>query len=235
VSTVVAEDRLAALDAKLDQVSHQLDYVADALREQELRRGSWDELRRDLAPLTSEAVAHLSRELDDVRAFVQPHDLFRMLKRLLRNLPYLEALLDQVESLSQLGADLGPLGREVVLAAMKALGDLDHKGYFAFARGARPVLDRAVASLGPEDWQALAESIPGAVGTLRELAHPDTLDMLRRVAAQLHRAPAEDKGLLKLLWHLRRPQARRGLSRLLGLLDALGGTAAAGPDSRFDH
>ena len=32
------------------------------------------------------------------------------MKRLLRDLPYLEALLDQVESLSALGADLVPSG-----------------------------------------------------------------------------------------------------------------------------
>lgn len=232
MSAVVAEDRLATLEAKLDRVTEQLDYVAEALREQELRQGMWDELRRDLAPLTTEAMSHLTRELDDVRAFVQPHDLFRMLKRLLRDLPYLEALLDQAESLSQLGADLGPLGREVVLAAMRALGDLDEKGYFAFARGAKPVLDRAVSSLGPDDWQALADAIPGMVATLKELAHPVTLDMLRAVAVQLHRVPSEDKGLLGLLWQLRRPQARRGLSRLLGLLEALG-EPAVDPDPRL--
>ena len=52
MTTAVAEDRLAALEAKLDAVSHQLDYVAAALREQEVRRGMWDELRHDLAPVT---------------------------------------------------------------------------------------------------------------------------------------------------------------------------------------
>ena len=39
MTTAVADDRLAALEAKLDAVSHQLDFVAAALREQELRRG----------------------------------------------------------------------------------------------------------------------------------------------------------------------------------------------------
>jgi len=228
MSAVVAEDRLGALEAKLDAVSHQLDYVAAALREQETRRGIWDELRRDLAPLTTEAVAHLTRELDDVRAFVQPADLLRMLKRLLRDLPNLESLLDQVESLSQLGADLSPLGREVVLAAMRGLADLEQKGYFAFARNAGPVLDRAVAALGPEDWQALGDSIPGAVEALRELAHPETMQLLRDVAGRLHCPPEKDKGLFRLLWQLRRPAARRGLARALDLLEALGGSPARG-------
>lgn len=231
MTTAVAEDRLATLEAKLDALSHQVDFVAAALREQEGRRGMWDELRRDLAPLTSEAVDHLSRELEDVRAFVQPADLLRLLRRLLRDLPYLEAFLDQVESLSQLGADLSPLSREVAVAAMGGLADLEERGYFAFAKGAKELMDRLVASLAPEDLRSLGKALPPALEALKELATPEVVGLLPRVAAELRRPPAEDKGLLRLLWQVRRPEARRGLARVLGLLEALGadptGAAAA--------
>ncbi len=111
MTTAVAEDRLTTLEAKLDAVSHQLDYVAAALREQEVRRGMWDELRHDLAPVTAEAMERVTQELDEVRGFIEPDAMLRLLKRLLRDLPYFEALLDQVESLSSLGADVAPLGR----------------------------------------------------------------------------------------------------------------------------
>lgn len=232
MSAVLAEDRLAALEAKLDALSHQLDFVAAALREQELRRGMWDELRRDLAPVTAEAMGWMSRELDDVHAFVEPSGLLRMLKRVLRDLPFLEALLDQVESLSQLGADLSPLGREVLVTAMRGLADLEERGYFAFVRGAKPVLDSLVGTLGPDDLQAMGESIPAAVGALQELAHPEVMRLLQDVAAGLRSAPTEDKGLVRLLWQLRRPQARRGLAKVIGLLEALGGTSAPAPANR---
>lgn len=235
MATVVSPDRLAALEAKLDAVSQQLDYVAAALRAQEMRRGMWDELRRDLAPLTTEAMEHLSRELDDVRAFVQPDDLLRMLKRVLRDLPYLEALLDQVESLSQLGADLSPLGREVLVAAMRALADLEERGYFAFVRGAGPVLDQVVASLRPGDWQVLSEAVPPAVQALKELAHPQTMQLLHGVARSLRTTPERDQGLVGLLWRLRRPAARRGLARLLSLLEALGEPRGPGEDTQPHH
>lgn len=226
MTTAVAEDRLAAVEAKLDALSHQLDFVAASLREQEVRRGMWDELRRDLTPVTAEAVGWISRELDDVRAFVEPAGLLRMLKRVLRDLPYLEALLDQVESLSQLGADLSPLGREVLTAAMKGLADLESRGYFAFVRGAKPVLDQVVGALGPEDLRTLGESIPAAMQALKELARPEVMHLLQDVAVGLQTAPAEDKRLVRLLWQVRRPAARRGLARVLGLLEALGGSPA---------
>jgi hypothetical protein len=226
MTTAVAEDRLAALEAKLDALSHQLDFVAATLREQELRRGMWDELRRDLAPVTAEAMDRVSRELDDVRAFVEPSGLLRMLKRVLRDLPYLEALLNQVESLSQLGADLSPLGREVLTAAMRGLADLEQRGYFAFVRGAKPLLDHVVASLGADELRALGESMPAATETLKDLAHPEVMRLLHDVALALQHPPAEDQGLWRLLWQMRRPPARRGLARVIGLLEAIGGGPA---------
>lgn len=235
MTTAVAEDRLAALEAKLDSLSHQLDYVAAALREQEARRGMWDELRRDLAPVTGEALELVSRELDDVRAFVEPSGLLRMLKRVLRDLPYLEALLNQVESLSQLGADLSPLGREVLMAAMRGLADLEERGYFGFAKGAKGLMDQAVASITEDDLRDLGRSIAPALSALKELAHPEVMRLLQEVAIQLRQVPAEERGLLRLSWQMRRPQARRGLARALGLLEALGGDPGEAPATPTAH
>lgn len=222
MDAAVTADRLAGLEAKLDAVSHQLEYVAAALREQETRREMWDELRRDLAPVTAEALDRVSRELDDVRAFVEPSGLLRMVKRLLRDLPYLEALLDQVESLSLLGADLSPLGREILTAAMRGLADYEERGYFRVLRGLGPVFDQMVASLDPPTIADLTAAVPGAMATVKALAHPDTVGTLQNVVEALQ-APPEEKSLFRLLWQLRRPAARRGLARALRVVEALGG------------
>jgi len=229
VASAVAEDRLAAVEAKLDAVSAQLDFVAAALREQETRRGMWDEMRRDLAPVTAEATQLLSRELDEVRGFIEPADLLRVAKRLLRDLPYLEALLDQVESLSALGADLAPLGRDMLAAAMVRLDDLEQRGYFTFLGAMKELTDRVVASLSPDDLRAMGESVVPAVHALKDLAHPDVMHLVAAAAVSLRRAPAGDKGLLRLLWQLRRREARRGLARAVGLLEAMGATDSSLP------
>lgn len=219
MTAAVAEDRLAALEAKLDTVSHQLDFVAASLREQELRRGMWDELRHDLAPITAEAMERVAGELDEVRGFIEPDDLLRMVKRLLRDLPYLEALLDQVESLSALGADLSPLSRDILMAVMARLDAVQQRGYFTFARGLIQVADRVVASLGEEEWHALAQGAPAAIRTIKAMAPG--------LSGALQATPAEAPGLMRLMWRLRRPAARRGLARGLAVLEALGAPASA--------
>jgi hypothetical protein len=219
MATAVVEDRLAALETKLDAVSHQLDFVAATLREQELRRGMWDELRHDLAPITAEAMQRVAGEMDEVRGFIEPDDLLRMIKRLLRDLPYLEALLDQVESLSALGADLSPLSRDILTAAMARLDDFQQRGYFTFARGLIRVADQVVAVLGEDEWQALARGAPAAMRTAQA--------MVPGLVGALQAVPAEAPGLMRLLWRLRRPAARRGLARALAVLEALGTPAPA--------
>jgi hypothetical protein len=214
MSTAVAEDRLAALEAKLDAVSDQLDFVAASLRAQETRRGQWDELRHDLAPIATEAMEVVSRELDEVRSFIQPYDLLRFAKRLMRDLPYLEALLDQVESLSALGADVAPLGRDMLTAAMSRLDAFQQRGYFAFARGLLGMADELVGSLSEDEWRALAQGTPTAIRTVKAMG-PGLANAFQEV-------PTEAPGLMRLMWRLRRPAARRGLSRALGILEALG-------------
>lgn len=227
MTTAVADDRLMTLEAKLDAVSHQLDFVAAALREQEVRRGMWDDLRRDLAPVTAEAMQRVTQELDEVRGFIEPDAMLRLLKRLLRDLPYFEALLDQVESLSSLGADVAPLGRAIVLAAMSRLDGLEQRGYFAFARGMGHLADGVVAGLGEDDLKAIGQSVPALVQSVKELADPTVMSLLPGLVHALGEAPAEPPGLMRLAWRLRRPEARRGLGRALGLLEALGTPAAA--------
>ncbi len=219
MATAVAEDRLAALETKLDAVAQQLDFVAATLREQELRRGMWDELRHDLAPITAEAMELVAGELDEVRGFIAPDDLLRLVKRLLRDLPYLEALLNQVESLSALGADLSPLSRDILVAAMARLDDFQQRGYFTFARGLIRVTDQVVAALGEPEWQALVRGAPTAIRTVKGMAPG--------LAAALQETPAEAPGLMRLMWRLRRPAARRGLARALAVLEAIGAPAPA--------
>ncbi|MBS1196090.1 MAG: hypothetical protein H6R33_810 [Actinobacteria bacterium] len=190
MTPVSTDDRLAELEAKLDGVARQVDYLVGAWRDDARRRQQWDELRHDLAPVTSEA------------------------------LPYLEALLDQVESLSDLGSDISPLGREILVAAMARLADLEQRGYFALGRGVLGCADAVVATLTEDDLRAVGRATPGAIRAIKEMAPG--------LARALGETPAEAPGLMRLLWRLRRPAARQGLARALGVLEALGG-ASTGP------
>ena len=71
--------------------------------------------------------------------------------------------------------------------------------------------DRIVATFGPDDVAALGDKVMVILETVRDMGRPETTS-------------AEPPSALALANRLRRPDARRGLERLLRLLEAVGAT-----------
>jgi uncharacterized protein YjgD (DUF1641 family) len=220
VATLTAEDRLAALEAKLDAVAEQVGYLADAARDTEVRREQWDGLRADLTPVVGEAFQMVTGELDDVRRFVQPSDLWRLAKKVARNTENLEKLFDQIEGLSDLASEVAPLGRDVFTTAMTRLDELERQGYFAFASSAMGVLERVVTSFSQEDVDQLGDNIVLILNTVKQMTQPEVMQLLQRTAQEVREAEVEELGLVRLMWRMRNPAVRRGLSRMLKVLES---------------
>ena len=87
-------------DERLDILTAQVQVMADELRREREQRERWGELVQDMAPVTSEAFAAVSRELEDLSDDVTVEDLARFGRTMARALPTMEALLAQLESLS---------------------------------------------------------------------------------------------------------------------------------------
>jgi uncharacterized protein YjgD (DUF1641 family) len=220
VATLTAEDRLAVLEAKIDALADQVSFLAEAARDAGVRRAQWDELRSDLTPVVGEAFQMVSSELDDVRRFVQPSDLWRLGKKVARNAENIEKLFDQIEGLSDLASEVAPLGRDVFLAMMTRLDEMERKGYFAFASSAAGVLDRVVTSFSQEDVDQLGDNIVLILNTVKEMTQPEVMQLLQRTAHGVRAAEVEEIGLLRLMWRMRNPAVRRGLSRMLTVLES---------------
>jgi uncharacterized protein YjgD (DUF1641 family) len=225
VATAAPTHQLEAIEEKLDALTRQLDYLTAAAREAELRRAEWDDLRSDLTPVLGEAFQVVSNELDDVREFVQPTDLWRIAKRVARNTELIERMFDQLEGLSDLTSEIAPLGRDMFLTAMAKLDEMEGKGYFSFASEGMGVLDRVVTSFSEDDVRQLGENIVLILNTIKEMTQPEVMQLLQRTAHEVREAEVEELGLLKLLWRMRNPAVRRGMSRLLKVLESFADVA----------
>jgi uncharacterized protein YjgD (DUF1641 family) len=222
MTTGIDLERVDSLEEKIDRLTLQVEVLADYARDEQMRRRQWDELRTDLTPIAQEAFAILSRELDDVRDFVEPADLLRVLKRIARNLPAIERGLDQLESLQDLVADVGPLTGEISLRVMEALDTYEQRGYFRFAKGGLGVVDRVVTSFTEEDVAQLGDNIVLILNTVKEMTQPEVMQLLQRTASGVRAAEGTEVGLFGLLRRLRDPKTRRGLGRVLEILESLG-------------
>jgi uncharacterized protein YjgD (DUF1641 family) len=130
------------------------------------------------------------------------------------------------EALDELVRDATPVMRQLLGSATARLGALEARGYADFVGGGLGVVDRVVGAFDRDDIEALGDNVVLMLQTLRDMTQPEILGLLRRTAADLQ---ADDAGpppsLVALIARLRRPEARRGLDRLLRLLEGVGAAA----------
>ncbi len=226
-----ATDRIIELEHKLDAMSGQLDLIAEELREQRLRRQQWDELRSDLSPIAAEAMELASNELEAMQDFVQPEDMLRLLRRILRNTKNIEDGMARYESLMDFLDDAGTLTTEAFVKILNALEEFEQRGYFDFANAGLGVVDRVVTAYSKEDVEALGENVVQMLDIVKNLTQPEMLAVATRMLDAVQRQqraaelePEEPPGLFALAGHMRDPEVRRGLARALNTFKVVSAT-----------
>jgi uncharacterized protein YjgD (DUF1641 family)/uncharacterized protein YjiS (DUF1127 family) len=213
------DQALVDLNQKVDALTAQMAYLTEEARIQQARRQEWDELRNDLTPVAHEVFQLSVRQLDEVESYVQLEDIIRLLKRMMRNTRNLEQMLDQLESLADLGSEVTPLTQDAFLTLMMELDAMERKGYFTFLRGGIEIMDHIVTSFSEDDIRQLGDNIVLILETVKEMTQPEIMLLLRNTAAVMREEDVtEDVSLLSLLRQLNDPGVRRGLAKTLSVL-----------------
>ena len=200
---------LAAVNAKLDDLAVQVQFLIEQARETARRQQERSELMHDLVPIANDAVGLVTEQLEEIQGYVDLSDLLSLFKRLLRNGRNLDHMLDQLESLMDLAQTAGPLANSVFEKVTDQLEIAEQKGYFALAGGAVRTVEKAAASLTPEDIGRLAENVVVLAEVFKELDQP------------------VNPSLRSLMRQMRDPDVRRGLAKVMRMLRAFGAHSGA--------
>ncbi len=224
------DQSIAELNAKLDTLTSQVQYLAEQARVAERAREDRAELVRDLLPIANDAFRLTTEQLEEVQEYIDLGDLLRLVKRLLRNGRNIEMMLDQLESLSDLAQTVGPLGDEAFGKAVDSLQMMEHKGYFAFARGGMRIVDNVVTSFTEEDVQQLGDNVVLILQTVKSMTQPEIMNLLRNTAQAVEMETDEpvDISYRALLAQMRDPNVRRGLALTMRVLGNLGSQTSNG-------
>jgi uncharacterized protein YjgD (DUF1641 family) len=172
---------------------------------------------------------HVTAAVDPTTAPARPHGealLARMAAQLDELAEETRRSRERWEVLDELVRDATPVMRQLLGSATVRLGALEARGYADFLGGGLGVVDRVVGAFDRDDIEALGDNVVLMLQTLRDMTQPEVLGLLRRTAADLHDdATAPPPSLVALIGRLRRPEARRGLDRLLRLLETVGSGA----------
>lgn len=222
------EPSLVELHQKVDALTAQVAYLTEQARIIERQRADRAELMRDLTPIANEAFHLTIEQLEEIQEYIDLADLLRLLKRVLRNGRNFETMLDQLESLVDLGQTVGPLADEAFGKAVVVLTELEQKGYFTFLRGGMRILDNIVTSFTEEDVNRLGDNIVLILNTVKDMTQPEILNFVRNtllIAEQEVEKPV-DSSLTGLLKQMRDPAVRRGLALTMRVLRVIGAQAS---------
>ena len=213
------DQALVELNQKVDTLTAQVEFLAEEARTQQRRRQEWDELKNDLTPVASEAYRLSVQQLDEIEGYVQLEDIIRLTKRLMRNTRNLEEMLDQLEGLTDLGRELGPLSQDMFLMLMTRLDEMERKGYFTFLQGGMEIMDEVVTNFSAEDVRQLGENIVLILQTVKEMTQPEIMQLMSSTVGELRQDDIpEDVSLFYIMRQMNDPQVKRGLAKTLNVL-----------------
>jgi uncharacterized protein YjgD (DUF1641 family) len=224
VETRTINQDLALLHSKLDRLT-------DQLEEQRKQSETWEELRRDLTPVINGMVRLTINELDDVGSDFELDDILYLVKRLLRDIHMLTGMLDQLESLAELGKEARLMSRPVFDNLVMTLQMLENKGYFVFANGLVDITDRIVTSFGQEDLKALGDNIVTILTTVKNMTQPEIMALANNAVHRMEEPLDENISAWTLIKEMGDPEVRKGFARLIHVVKGL----ANQPDSNGSH
>ena len=217
---------LLELSQKLDTLTGQMAEMTDYVESQRRRQREWDDLRTDLTPVAMDLFQVAVEQLNEIEPYVQLEDLLYLVKRLARNTHNIQQLLDQVESVSDLLQDAGPIVNDAFLSAVQQMDVMERKGYFRLVKEGQYVLDNVVDAFGPADVRQLGDNVVTILMTIKEMTQPEIMAMAQNLAGTMRKTEAQPEEVSTSFWsilkQLRDPQTRRGLAMTLDMLKAVG-------------
>jgi uncharacterized protein YjgD (DUF1641 family) len=218
----------ADLTQKIDALAAQVAYLTEQAQAAERERESRAELLETVIPISRDALRMAAEQMEEVQDYLDPEDLVRLLKKLIRLGPAFETLLDQVDSLTDLVEVMGPITKESVDKAGALMGELERKGYFTFARGGMRMAENVVASFNEEDVNRLGDNIVLILNTVKDMTQPEILTFVRNtlLVAEKEVEKPVDISTMALLRQINDPGVRRGLALTMRVLHVIGQTPA---------
>jgi uncharacterized protein YjgD (DUF1641 family) len=220
-------------EQRLDALSAQMDFIVEELQRQRAARERIVELTETLAPVTKQAMSMATAELEELD--LDSDELVSLLRTMARSLPQLQALMDQLEPMSELAGTLSHLSGPALAKVTDTLAVADDKGYFAFAREGGRIADRVVTEFTEDDVRALGDNVVTILNAVKEMTQPEVMGLVRRTAISVQDVEdthMEPPSLFALLKSMRDPQTRRGLARVMAMLHTVGEENPSAPEGR---
>ncbi len=218
------EADLQEINRKLDALTRQMGELSSQMQALMVTRQAAEDLLEAGMPVARQALDGVGREMEDIQDDLDGARALRLMKKLVRRLPQIETLADQLESITDLLDVVQPILRQALDLAVFKADELERKGAFRYAESGLKLADKISAACPPEEMDKLADSIIPLLELLRDAGRPETIRLMQRMLGEVEeemRQPVSSS-LMGLSAGLRDAEVRRGLALLLRVVKVIG-------------
>ena len=217
------DNDIALLHQKIDSLSMQVTFLSEQAKIQLRRQQEFDELKQDMIPIANHLIKLTINELAEIDPEFEIEDLIFLLKRVLRNVPLILSMFDRFEAIMGITDEVELLGKQVFSTAVERLDQMEREGYFGFAREGWGIIERIVTEFSDDDVMALGENVVTILTTVRNMTQPEIMGLANNAISAIQEVPPETKtpSVLALLRELSNPKTRRGMARMINLMQVL--------------
>lgn len=163
------------INSQIQDINNKLDFVIEEINKQKQKRQSIEDLVTDVSIIGKDLFNTAVRKLDDAGVEVDYENLEKFSIRVLRNMSNLNAIVELIESATDLFKDLTPIINQAGIDVLTKFQRLEEKGYFEFLKELGKLFDNILSHFTAEDIKLLADNIVSILETIKNLTQPDIL------------------------------------------------------------
>jgi len=215
------------IQEQIKEINRKLDLILDDASIQRQNREAVNDLIDDAAVIGKDAFKNMVTQLDDAGIELDGEVLHDMVFRLLRNINNMGAVLEVLESFSDLAQDLTPIVKQVGLDGVQKFYELEQKGYFEVLNQIGTTMETVISRYSKEDLQKLSENLIPVIDTLVNIADPMLLNKINAAATalkEINTETIEEYSVWRLMRQLNKPEIRKSIGFVMAFLQNISKT-----------
>ncbi|MDA3911596.1 MAG: hypothetical protein PF448_09590 [Bacteroidales bacterium] len=191
------------MQTQIDALNQKMDLVLEHIQDQKMRSMTMDDLVSDLSIVGKDVYDSSVHALDQQQIEISPDQLRDLALKFIRNIDTFNALMDTLESITDLIKDASPLVTEAIIDFSKELNKLNEKGVFDNSRALLNSITKMLSAGDANKINSISENAELLASVLGKISDPDVLKQLDKLLSALSessKADIQPKSPLKLVF-----------------------------------
>ncbi len=181
-----------SVQTQIDALNKKMDLVLEHIESQKNRSMAMDDLVSDLSIIGKDMYDSSVEALDKQQIEIRPDQLRDLALKFIRNIGTFNALMDSLESITDLIKDASPLVTEAIIDFSKQLNILNEKGVFDNGRALLDLLTNLLSAGNSDQIKQLANNAELIASVFGKLSDPQVLKQLDNLLSALSESSKAD-------------------------------------------